>query len=169
MKQPLAIQRVSVPAIIYANHLIVVDQRGRKLSQAIPFQQVIDDPDPCVLRRWLWWATVQRLQNTWKRQMERSQMNPWQKKAEILATSFRLRGYDVVRPHGRQRFEKYATTSWPEAACRLGHQISNRCRWRRRTGWERYAHSAANNHNKRKGGRYARNRYRDREANLGVD
>ena len=57
---------------------------------------------------------------------------------------------------GEVSFESYPTTSWDDAAKRMWHQGHNRYRRHSRSGWVRWAHTVANNHNKRKGGCYAK-------------
>ncbi len=81
---------------------------------------------------------------------------PWFRKCKSLAASFRLRGLDLGRPKSRRRFDCYLTKTWEDASVRLWRQGNNRHRRIQRTGWDRWATTVANNHNKRKGGRYAK-------------
>lgn len=161
--------RVSVPALVFGDRLVLVDATGNRLSKWIDADRVAVDPDPEIVSQWEWNRALTRLKAQLAGHLERQARNPWQVKCATLAKSFSLRARDLHRPRGRCRFERYSTTTWGDAAHRLSQQAQNRARYGRRPPWVRWAQCVANNHNKRKGGRYAQARYRDEQADSRTD
>lgn len=106
-------------------------------------------------QQWAWQLLAGRLEIRLQQAIRRWTRTPWEMKVQSLAQSFRYRALDLQRPRSRRRFEKYPTTNWPAAIQRLWWQGHNHNRYHSRGPWQRWVNTVANNHNKRKGGRYA--------------
>jgi hypothetical protein len=150
---------INVTAIEWNGRVRLLDHKGRSLTQLIQRPELNDPLAQEVLTYWHWRMTCQRLSARLIARHRRRTLDAWGRKFQTWATSLRLRGHDVGRTRTRRKFERYKTTTWPEAIDRLWHQGNNHRRYHSRSGWTRWSQNVANNHNKRKGGRYARHRH----------
>ena len=153
------VERVNLMVSAYQHEGIVqlVDRNGIVLTEPIERSRLGRLPrqeDPRTTR----WSRVFKKQLTRMRSRWRAaqQCDPWEIKYKSLAASHRYRGMEINRPKSRRRFEVYNTRSWESAFRRLWQQGNNRFRHVSRTEWDRWYVTVANNHNKRKGGRYAK-------------
>jgi len=150
------VQQVTVNAIGSGDVVILVDRHGRPLSCKKRLSDLEGVLDYRVLRAWEWRLAVQRMKSRLSGRSGRRRMTPWKRKTQSLAASLRLRRrFSPSKARGRQRFQCYSTRTWSDAKTRLWEQGNNRFRRHSRGGWVRWAHTVSNNHNKRKGGRYA--------------
>ncbi len=107
-------------------------------------------------KKWTIWMSFQmRLLNG---RLNRYTQPDWEKRADGIARSLYLRS----RFRGRQRDQsltktgrEHNTTNWHDASKRLVQMAKNKVKSSRRTPWMRWAFTAANNQNKRRGGAYA--------------
>lgn len=171
-KHVLRFESVSLTAVIQGERVTLVDRGGRVLgrSDRLDRLSLLDDRNR-LLTEWAWRDAIDRIK-TWISTRARSQKqscNPWQKKVQSLESSFRRRSTEHARPRGRCRFEKYSTQTWEDAVVRLWQQGRNHYRYFSRSGWHGWAYTVANNHNKKMGGRYAKARNRDGQADHGTD
>lgn len=147
---------VTLLAVATDRGMTLLDRQGRAIGCTIK-QSRLEGPinrrsaEPC-----LWRSAAQRMVGTALRRVESQQSCPWFKRANSLAKSFKLRGLEHCRPRSRQRFESFPTTTWTNAANRMWQQGNSAQRYHGRSGWTRWASTVSNNHNKRKGGKYAR-------------
>lgn len=167
----ITIRDILVTAVIEGQRATFIDRSGQPLCRSIELSRLgrLADDEP-VRERLAWRHAVDRMKTcVCARAYQYRNRSSWRTKADSLARSFNRRSRDHIRPRGRCRFEKYATTSWTLAIQRLWQQGNNRFRYVSRSGWHRWAYTIANNHNKKMGGRYAEARYRDGQTNPGVD
>jgi hypothetical protein len=170
VNRPIGVIQVSVNAVVQDESAILIDRHGRQLSSRKRLSDLEGVLDPSVITRWEWLLTSQRMKNCLSTRSSGRMKTPWEKRTHSLAKSFRLRVYfPPTETRRKQRFERYSTQTWRDACRRLWEQGHNRLRRHSRGGWVRWAHTVSNNHNKKKGGRYARARYCDRQADHGTD
>lgn len=170
MNSQIRIQPVPVHAIVLGDFVILVDRRGRPLSTRQRLSELEGALDPSVPATWAWRLAARRMKSQFLSRCGNRQKSPWETKVSTLVASFRLRGrFRPAKARTRQRFERYATHTWEAASKRLWEQGHNRFRRHARGGWVRWAHTVSNNHNKKKGGRYANARYCDRQDDHGAD
>lgn len=156
MKPLMAWKCISVPVVRCGKWLILVDKHGHKL-RSVRADQLAYEPIAGLVEKWSWELQAKRMAFALARQIhEARNLSSWQRKTDSLAKSFCLRSYDLTRPTGWCHFESYPTHTWPDACHRMREQCFNRVRLNQRTGWQRWAATVSNNHNKRKGGRYAK-------------
>ncbi len=162
MAKQLAIRTITVNAINRGNFFILIDRRGRRLSRAFRLSDVEGYVDPVVLDEWHWKSACSRIRFRLLSRSHSRKESPWKKRVSNLAASHRMRRrLPRTKPISRQRFERYSTKNWNDACRRLWQQGDNRARRHSRGGWVRWAHTVSNNHNKRKGGRYGQDSYRN--------
>ncbi|KAA5541497.1 hypothetical protein FYK55_18235 [Roseiconus nitratireducens] len=150
-------QTVCVQAVEVNGSLMLLDRSGKRLCGAVRQSDLGESRNLFVLNAWRWSFAIDRMKVRIKRQIDNQTVDPWTRRAGSLAQSLRIRKrFARPVPSSRRRFEAYTTATWPEAAKRLWQQGNNRRRRHERTGWVRWAHTVANNHNKRKGGCYAK-------------
>lgn len=171
MTQQFRIQRVSVNAICQGDFVILIDCHGQRLSSRKRRSDIECELGASIAGQWAWRLAVRRMKDRFTGRCTLRQKTPWQAKADNLASSFRIRArfFHSNKARSRQRFERYSTSTWEAASKRLWEQGHNRFRRHRRGGWVRWAHTVANNHNKKQGGRYANARYRDRQDDHGTN
>jgi hypothetical protein len=170
MVKEMRLRTLTVNAIECAGQVFLIDRLGRKISRSLDPAQIEGQLQRDTLVRLQWAASVRRMQAKLKTRLSRRQLDVWMQKASSLAASFRLRRrFCRPKPVSRQRFERYLTDTWSDACTRLVMQGINRNRRHSRSGWVRWSHTVANNHNKKRGGRYSYEYYCDREANHGID
>lgn len=166
----VSIRQVTLNAIDQGEFVTLLDRKGRQIGCRRRLTELEGLLDPSAIPLWQWRWAVQRMRLRLSRRNERRCRTPWEKRTDSLAKSIGLRRRDrPYQPQGRQRFQSYPTHSWPEACRRLWTQGNNRFRRHSRDGWTRWTHTVSNNHNKRKGGRYAHEAYRDRQDDHGTD
>lgn len=150
------IQSITVPAIVVGNRAFLIDSKGRQICRSRLLTSFEGIADESVVVSWRWRLAVQRMKHRAQSHCGEQDRDPWAAKVKSLETSLRLRRtFATSRPRRRQRFEHYLTHEWPDAVHRMLEQGRNRSRRHSRDGWVRWAHTVSNNHNKRKGGRYA--------------
>jgi hypothetical protein len=156
LKETTDFQMLSIPAVVRNGKAVLLDRQGNALAKGVPLHCVTGEFDKQLAERWMWFLAAQRLSWRYFAGHRGKVRNPWVKKANNLAASFRLRSYDLTRPRGRCRFEQYPTHTWKDAAKRMWHQGNNHYRLYTRSCWARWAHTVSSNHNKRVGGRYGK-------------
>jgi len=147
---------IQVHVIVKGDRVRVMDRDGRVSGRWYVREQLEGSLASGVEVQLRWEEATQRLARRAASWVSSAAKSSWEAKSESLAKSFRLRALDKTRPRGRCRFESYSTKTWEEATLRLWHQANNRARRHDRNGWVLWSHTVSNNHNKRKGGRYAR-------------
>lgn len=158
------VRTVTVHALDLGDRCVLLDRHGNRLSRPLRLSEIEGPPNPESLLAICWRSAVQRLKARLQKRCEVRQRDPWGKKTASLAASLRLRArFPAAKPVTRLRFECYSTKTWDDACPRLWEQANNRYRLHCRDGWVRWSHTVSNNHNKRKGGRYAQARYCDRQ------
>lgn len=166
MNQPRSLKQITVHAIEIGGMLVLVDRHGERISRAIEWKEIIGGRSEKILAKWQWNAVAKRMAASSQRHHQSHTNCPWARKADSLASSFRIRRRFRSPPvRRRQRFESYTTSSWSDACKRLSMQGTNRSRRHRWNGWVRWSHTVANNHNKKKGGRYSYESYCNSETN----
>lgn len=148
------IQMLAVAAIVDGQRATLLDRNGRTICMSVALSRVGPVNEEQILATYAWDTAAIRMAGALLARRKRNEADPWQRKADSLAKSFRLRSFDRAARGGRTRFEKYSTTTWPEAAKRLWQQAHNRVRRHDRGGWIRWAHTASGNGNKRADARY---------------
>lgn len=170
MTHQFRIRQLSVYAVLHGDVVILIDHLGRPISRRRRRSDFERDLAPSVPEVWAWRFAVRRMKSQFTVRCTRRQKPPWQAKADSLAVAFRIRARSrPIKARSRQRFERYATSTWKAASKRLWEQGHNCFRRHSRSGWVRWAHTVSNNHNKRQGGRYANARYRDRQDDHGAN
>jgi hypothetical protein len=171
-RSEVTVRVFAVSVVVCDDRGTIVDRDGRVLARDI----VLDRLRPLENERKLldamqWITAARRMQQSLARRTNRrlAEKDPWKRKAENLAASFRRRSLDNVRPKDRGRFEQYRTTTWDEAVRRLWQQGHNRFRYFNRSGWNRWSYTVSNNHNKKSGGRYAKTAHRNGTADSQSD
>ena len=106
-------------------------------------------PPKRVVRRIIWWNWATRMAQRARSFSQKRLADPWLRKAEVLAMSFRLRRRQQQYLGGRRRLDRFNTTTWHDAALRMVLQAHNRFRRFARSGWVRWSHTVSNNQNKR--------------------
>lgn len=154
---------ITVLGVNDGKKVTLLDRRGRALCRDVSVTKLEGPIDYRLAQKRIWervanWMRV----NLYQRTKQRPE-NPWQARANNLATSFTLRSYDLSRPGARRHFETYPTTTWKAASKRMWEQGHNRYRRHTRSGWARWSSTVSNNHNKRKGGRYAKTQNVDKQ------
>lgn len=139
---------VSVAAIVANGRATLLDRHGNKTKQCMSIED-LGTLTPAGFFKVTWSRRAHAMVEALERRTTRRVSDPWMRRATNLAVSFRLRRLDGPRRSGRRRFDRYATTSWSEAARRLVMQGHNRFRVRNRSGWERWAYTVSNNEKKR--------------------
>lgn len=155
----LTLQSLNLKVLVRGNRFLLIDARGNRLSKWLRFEEIATEPDDGVLLQWRWKFAIYRLQHQINGKRTRASQDPWQTKIATLKASFRFRSFDLHRPRTRGTFDRYPTSTWEAAIHRLWQQGHNHHRYHSRSGWTRWSSTVANNHNKRKGGRYAASRY----------
>lgn len=163
------IQEVTVLAVVTGRGFTLLDRQGHMIGATLRATCLNGPIEPRMAEPHLWRLATARMAATSKRYNASRRENAWLRRADSLAKSFQIRGRDRSCPHSRQRFERYSTSDWPQAVSRMYMQGINAARYHSRSGWQRWANTVANNHNKRKGGRYAAASYGDRENDHGND
>lgn len=164
------IQVIPVHAVVADGQATVIDCHGRPLCRKWPLADLLGPLPLHIANQWRWCEAVRRMKARLDQRYQAASRTPWMTKAKSLAQAFKVRTrFRLPKPKGRQRFERYATTSWHSACERLAEQGYNRVRRHSRDGWIRWAHTVSNNHNKRKGGRYAHARYGNSQDDHGDD
>jgi hypothetical protein len=159
MKSKIEITQVQVHARINGNRLRFIDLNGKAISRWLNKSDVSGVLNETVEESPNWEQSVKRMVWRFESRTALRKGSPWQAKASTLAASFRIRGQMLDwrrEPTGRRHFEQYGTKTWEAATKRLWTQGHNRFRRYARTGWARWAATVSNNHNKKKGGKYAR-------------
>jgi hypothetical protein len=159
----MAFRTLSIQAAIHNNKATLLDRNGIPLLYGVPISRVDGPIHSSVATKWLWKLAIGHMLLKISGDRVRATQDCWKNKADSLAHSFRLRGLDRAHCHEHCRFERYPTVTWQEAAKRMQTQGHNHFRRHARNGWNRWAHTVSNNHNKRKEGRYAANTYSDRQ------
>lgn len=166
MSQPRSLKQITVYAIEIGGLLVLVDRNGERISRAIQRNEIIGGRSEEILAKWQWAAVVKTMAASSQRCHQSHTNCPWARKADSLASSCRNRRRFRSPPlRGRQRFESYSTSTWRDACKRLSMQGANRVRRHRWNGWVRWSHTVANNHNKKRGGRYSYESYCNSETN----
>ena len=169
MSDQISVRRLTVNAIVLRDSVVLVDPCGRPLSKRKRLTEIEGILDPSAVVDWEWRESVRRMKYSLSTSNE-CLKTPWQKKTESLAQSLRIRArLPRAKARSRRRFERYSTRTWSDACKRLWTQGNNRFRRHSRNGWARWTHTVSNNHNRKKGGRYAHARYCDRQENHGAD
>lgn len=169
-RKPLRVRTVSVNAIEHGNRIILVDRHGRSLGGRKYLADIEGALNSKSIQSWQWKIATQRMKGRLSSRCDNQDQTPWQRRTKSLATSWRLRRtFATPRARRRQRFQAYSTQSWEEALRRLWGQGHNRMRRHSRDGWVRWSHTVSNNHNKRKGGRYACETYCNSQDDYGTD
>ncbi len=170
VKHPIQIRRVTVNAIVLGSKVVLVDRHGSQLCRQRQLADLVGRLPASVRRAWQWRVATTRMKSRLATRCGNRDLTPWERRLQSLAASFRLRGrFPLFATRGRKRFECYSTHTWDDASRRLWQQGHNRIRRHSRAGWVRWAHTVANNHNKRKGGRYASQSYCHRQDDHGTD
>lgn len=170
MNLPIQLRQVTVNAIDVGNGVILVDRHGEQICRRKRLVDLQGNVPAAVLKAWQWRFAAQGMKNRLSSRCSSRDLTPWERRTQSLAASFRLRRrFPLTKARSRQRFQRYSTHTWDDACSRLWQQGHNRFRRHARTGWERWAHTVSNNHNKRKGGRYARQSYCDSQDDHGAD
>lgn len=136
----------TVAALIEGNRVQLLDRFGRRIASVN--RERLGPLEQGVAVRMRWERTAKRLAIRAKQHFC-APRNAWSARAASLAASFNLRRYERDPLGGRKRFEKYRTTEWKDASHRLRQQITNRCRVRTRSGWQRWSYTVSNNQAKR--------------------
>ncbi len=150
------IQTVPVNAVMRGGHVYLIDRNGRRISSSHLLSNIVGEVSESVITKLSWDYAVRRMLSRCAGRRTAAKMSDWDRKAETLSRSFLMRRrFGAFKAKGRQRFERYKTSDWETACKRVWQQGHNRYRRHSRSGWVRWAHTVSNNHNKRKGGRYA--------------
>lgn len=147
---------VKLLAVATDNGVTLLDRQGRAIGPTIKRPRLEGPIDWRCAQHCLWRVAAQRMAATISRHIASRRAVPWLRRADSLAKSFKLRGQDRCRPRARQKFERFPTTEWQSASKRMWQQGHSAQRYHGRSGWIRWASTVSNNHNKRKGGKYAR-------------
>jgi hypothetical protein len=166
MRTRPVVGEVKLLAVLNGQRVTLLDRTGKPVGGSLPVTRLEGPIDSATAECHLWRLAAARMAATCKRQMSLRRSDAWMRRADSLAHSFRIRGRDHRRPRTRQRFELYPTTTWPDAVHRMWQQGVSAARYHRLSGWRRWAYTVSNNHNKRKGGRYAAtsDRYRENDS-----
>lgn len=155
MKKMPPMINVTVNALVIGDKILLIDRHGRRIGTRRKKSDVIGfvDADAVLKLQWKYaahWAAM----IFWNRNKRRNE-DDWTRKTNSMAASCRVRGYfSQPEPTGKTRLSSYPTTRWDLASSRLWQQIHNRIKKHNRSGWQRWAETTANNHNKKKGNRY---------------
>lgn len=138
---------LSIAAILDGRTATLLARDGRRIGTVALGR--IGPVSPPALTRLRWHRAARMMVERLNARLDARQPSAWQRRAEGLAHSFRLRGHDRPYRGGRRHFDRYRTHTWHDAALRLVCQGLERRRVRTRTGWERWAYTASNNSEKR--------------------
>lgn len=156
-EQEIVVHRVTVNVVESGAEFFLVDSHGSKIQSVTNLASISNLLDESTIREWEWANSVQRMLRRWRARLRRHCHDPWQRRCESLAASFRLRQLSLNSvATGKRHFECYSTSNWSDATKRMWRQSNNRFRRHSRNGWTRWSHTVSNNHNKRKGGPYGR-------------
>lgn len=138
---------LSITAIVVGGKATLLDRHGRRLC-GVKLDR-LGVPDPAVIRGRLWadWAKLAMVRAFGASQ--KSSRDPWRRKAENMAASFRLRRRQKPYLGGMRRLDNFSSPTWHSAALRMVQQAHNRLRRFERSGWVRWSHTVSNNQNKR--------------------
>lgn len=149
---------LTITAIQRGSEVRLVDSCGTFITQWLPPGHLTAIWSSKALDHQRWLHCVQRILEQTERHERRCAMSPWQLRTASMSASFRLRGQFPNRRKQRVArgwLEPFSTTTWEAAIPRLYEQMHNSRRKHLRSSWERWFITVSNNHNKRKGGRYA--------------
>ena len=152
------LEMIQALAQVQGSRVRIIDRNGKALSRWFP-REVLESQPIAELEQQLRWQEATRKQAQRMASRNASTLTSWKARTKSLEVSFRLRrrsrDFDP-KPRARQLFECYRTSNWDAAAKRMWHQAHNRFRRHASTGWARWSCTVANNHNKKKGGRYGK-------------
>lgn len=150
---------VKVNALLRGDQIRLINRRGDPISKWLSTDTTVGNLFRGVNEFLKWKTALTRVASNLNGRARARSQTPWQRKVDVLAKSFHLRGMSLPsdsKPTQRQLHEPYSTFCWKSAVKRLWTQANNRYRRHARSGWDRWSTTVANNHNKRKGGRYSR-------------
>jgi hypothetical protein len=148
----LQIETFTVSAIIRGDKATLIDRHGCTIGHAERSQ--LGPLDDGAKEELAWQRAVNSMAGHFAFRQLAQINDPWLKKADTLASSFRLRQHDRPKRSDRQRLANFRTTTWPDAGIRMVEQAHNRFRRNGRSGWTLWSHTVSSNQNKRAEARY---------------
>jgi len=147
MSSKTGVTALSITAIVIGGIATLLDRHGRRIC-GVRLDR-IGAPEPAAIESRIWnsWAKLATTLGFWASQKD--SRDPWCRKAENLAVSFRLRLRQKPHLGGMRRLDNFSTPTWHEAASRMVAQAHNRLLRFDRSGWIRWSHTVSNNQNKR--------------------
>ena len=144
---PLRVIELNIPALVRKDRATLLDRNGRAICTVRLGRLGIPPADAVEERLWKDWAS--RMVLKLFALLQRQPADPWQKKAQGLAVSFRLRRRQRSPKSQRKMLDNFRTTGWRDASTRMVLQACNRFRRHDRSGWNRWSHTVSSNQNKR--------------------
>ena len=148
------IKYIRVPAVVTGNRLTLVNESGKPIGKEMPITEIGElDRDAEFVALWRPWAKRVTAYLSGQRQRHRANQDAWLRKAQILASSFRIRGKRRVKRKSTQKKQPGARrTTWYTACSRMQQQANARNYRNNRDPWHKWASTVAGNANKRAGG-----------------
>jgi len=168
MKLKRSFINVSLTAMTHNGKLRLYDAAGLPLSKW--FKSSLCAPISSeVLNQIAWQERMKTLAYKASQRVCIQNADPWSRRAESFACSFKLRKRQLLRWKGAKRQQdKYSTTNWREAVSRLATQGKNASRRHDQTGWVLWAHTVSNNNEKRAKDIYEKRKLRDGKKTSGT-